>query len=229
MNVVLFRHVSQKIKLYSTLIQYRTAIAQAQLHETQTHHHSQQPHELDPLKPPHLDHDRMTMHPRIGNREIVGYGMKGNPDYFDLAMFPCPSIRWEVDTPEVKKLREKEQGDWHNLTIEEKRKLYRSSFRQTFEEFTQPEGIWKWSFGWGLIAFAGLTFIYDGYRRLVYTFDPPDSTSDEKLKTQLQYHIAARQGPQTGLSSEWDYEVGTWKKNVGKDGKSIKPIKSREE
>jgi hypothetical protein len=33
--------------------------------------------------------------------------------------------------------------------------------------------------------------------------------NDEKLKRQLQYHIAARQGPMTGLSSKWDYETGS--------------------
>ena len=42
-----------------------------------------------------------------------------------------------------------------------------------------------------------------------YRFDGPDSRSDEKLKRQLQYHIAARQGPMTGLSSQWDYETGS--------------------
>jgi ribosome-associated toxin RatA of RatAB toxin-antitoxin module len=32
--------------------------------------------------------------------------------------------------------------------------------------------------------------------------------NDEKLKRQLQYHIVARQGPMTDLSSKWDYETG---------------------
>jgi hypothetical protein len=32
--------------------------------------------------------------------------------------------------------------------------------------------------------------------------------TDEKLKKRLQYHIAARQGPMTGLASKWDYETG---------------------
>jgi len=41
-----------------------------------------------------------------------------------------------------------------------------------------------------------------------YNFDKPDSFSDEKLKRQMQFHIAARQGPMSGLSSQWDYETG---------------------
>ena len=78
---------------------------------------------LDNQKPPPpLDPDRMRMHPRIGNREIVGYGLKGKPEYFDLVMFPCPSIRWEADTPEIVELKEKEKGDWKQLTIDEKKR-----------------------------------------------------------------------------------------------------------
>jgi hypothetical protein len=77
---------------------------------------------LDNRKPPPpLDPERMRMHPRIGNREIVGYGLKGKPEYFDLIMFPCPSIRWEADTPEIAALRKKEQGDWKQLSVQEKK------------------------------------------------------------------------------------------------------------
>ena len=78
---------------------------------------------LDNTKPPPpLDADRVRMYPRIGNREIVGYGLKGKPEYFDMVMFPCPSIRWEADTPELAELRKKEKGDWKQLTIQEKKK-----------------------------------------------------------------------------------------------------------
>lgn len=40
-------------------------------------------------------------------------------------------------------LREKEKGDWKKLSIEEKKALYRASFRQTFSEFQAPSGAWK--------------------------------------------------------------------------------------
>lgn len=43
---------------------------------------------------------------------------------------------------------------------------------------------------------------------LGYSFDKPDSMNDEKLKRQLEFHIAARQGPMSGLASKWDYETG---------------------
>ncbi len=32
--------------------------------------------------------------------------------------------------------------------------------------------------------------------------------NDDKMKRRLEYHIAARQGPVTGLASKWDYETG---------------------
>jgi hypothetical protein len=83
---------------------------------------------LDNTKPPPpLDADRMRMHPRIGNRQIVGYGLKGKPEYFDLVMFPCPSIRWEADTPEIAELRKKEQADWKQLSVDDKKQCNTSS------------------------------------------------------------------------------------------------------
>ena len=83
----------------------------------------QNPVVLDNTKaPPPLSADRLRMHPKIGNREIVGYGLKGKPEYFDLVMFPCPSVRWEADTPAIAALRQKEKGDWKQLSVEEKKK-----------------------------------------------------------------------------------------------------------
>jgi len=214
MNTFLLRHVKLTHPQVASMLQYQCrAEASTSSSSSSSNVVQNNPIVLDNTKPPPpLDPDRMRMHPRIGNREIVGYGLKGKPEYFDTVMFPCPSIRWEVDTPEIAALRKKEQGDWKQLSVEEKRKLYRSSFRQTFEEFTAPSGLWKWAVGWTLIALAGFTLAYDGWRRICYNFDKPDSMTDEKLKKQLQFHIAARQGPMTGLGSKWDYETGTWKK-----------------
>jgi len=228
MSVILFRGGTNSavLKLNSaTLYQHRQASHATTASQSSHGHTAAHPSGsvvLDNrLPPPPLDHDRMRMYPRIGNREIVGYGIKGKPDYFDLAMFPCPGVRWQADTTEIKQLKDKEKGDCHKLSFDEKKRLYRASFRQTFEEFSAPTGIWKWAFGMAMIVFGGGSLVYDGWRRLLYTFELPDSFGDEKLKKQMEYHIAARQGPMTGLASEWDYEVGTWKKNVAaKKGKS---------
>lgn len=37
----------------------------------------------------------------IGNREIVGYGYNGEPNYADRPDFPMPAIRWKEPTPDV--------------------------------------------------------------------------------------------------------------------------------
>ena len=76
----------------------------------------------------HGHHDvfnRKNAYPRIGEREIVGYGRNGEPQYFDAIDCPLPSIRWKADVGEIKALREKAKGDWGNLTIEEKRNVGR--------------------------------------------------------------------------------------------------------
>jgi hypothetical protein len=64
---------------------------------------------------------RDVAYPRIGKREIVGFGKTGEPQYYDDNASPLPSIRWTEDTAEVKALREKAKGDWGNLTVAEKK------------------------------------------------------------------------------------------------------------
>jgi hypothetical protein len=66
-------------------------------------------------------HVAEPMYPKIGKREIVGFGANGEPSYFDHYDLPAPAVRWAEDTPEVAKLREKAKGDWGNLTIDEKK------------------------------------------------------------------------------------------------------------
>ena len=57
----------------------------------------------------------------LGNREIVGYGMNGNPNYIDSVDFPAPAVRFRENTKEILALREKEKGDWKNLSLTEKK------------------------------------------------------------------------------------------------------------
>jgi len=65
--------------------------------------------------------------------------------------------------------------------------------------------VFVWIF---IIEFISLVLLKSRVFFLGYNFDKPDSFSDEKLKRQMQFHIAARQGPMSGLSSQWDYETG---------------------
>ena len=121
MSSFLLRHVKLTQPQVASILQYQCR-AEASTSSSATIIHNS-PVVLDNHKaPPPLDADRMRMHPRIGNREIVGYGLKGKPEYFDMVMFPCPSIRWEADTAEIADLRKKEKGDWKQLSTEDKKR-----------------------------------------------------------------------------------------------------------
>lgn len=91
---------------------------------------------------------------KVGNREVVGFGWNGEPMYQDRVDYPMPSVRFQETTPQVLALREKEKGDWKNLTIEEKKALYRASFCQTFAEFQHPTGEWKFILGWSMVGMS---------------------------------------------------------------------------
>lgn len=38
---------------------------------------------------------------KIGNRDIVGFGINGEYTYVDHIAFPMPAVRWRENTPEV--------------------------------------------------------------------------------------------------------------------------------
>lgn len=84
-----------------------------------------QAHSAAPAAPGHhaveQQFKQAEIYPRIGNREIVGFGRNGEPSYFDAPDCPCPAVRWKEDTPEIAALREKAKNDWASLTIAEKK------------------------------------------------------------------------------------------------------------
>ncbi|KAE8752627.1 hypothetical protein FOCC_FOCC000749 [Frankliniella occidentalis] len=96
-------------------------------------------------------HDQREL---CGNREIVGHGKSGKYTYYDGHDLPFPAIRFRPDDAASKALREKEKGDWKNLTLEEKKTLYRHSFCQTFVEMDAPDPEWKAVLGYTLIGVA---------------------------------------------------------------------------
>ncbi|OON14760.1 cytochrome c oxidase subunit IV [Opisthorchis viverrini] len=100
--------------------------------------------------------------PHIGNREIVGFGRNGTPMYYDDVQYPYPGIRFRNHTDEIAALRQKEEGSWKNLTLDEVNTLYRHSFCRTLAEATAPLGIWKMGVGWMMIVCSAglLTYIY---------------------------------------------------------------------
>ena len=63
---------------------------------------------------------------KIGKREVVGFGGNGVYAYFDMPDVPMPAIRFREEDSEITKLREKEKGNWKDLTIDEKKKCIKS-------------------------------------------------------------------------------------------------------
>ncbi|XP_050421289.1 cytochrome c oxidase subunit 4 isoform 2, mitochondrial-like [Adelges cooleyi] len=149
---------------------------------------------------------------RIVGRDIVGYGINGDPMYFDNITWPFPSVRFKKNTPEILALREKEKGDWKKLTLEEKKNLYRASFCQTLVEFEAPTGEWKAVFGWLMIWTSVALFSFVGVRKFLTNSADDPSLSLESRQAQLKRMIQLRVDPIDGLSSNWDYEKNTWKK-----------------
>lgn len=149
-------------------------------------------------------------YPKLGNRDIVGYGWNGYPSYMDRTEFPCPPVRFRENSAEIMKLREKEKGDWKNLSIAEKKALYRASFRQTFAEMQAPDGEWKAVLGMVLTAMSVTGLIFVWLKHFVLP-EMPETITPEYQRQQVEYMVKQRQGAVQGVSSHWDYEKMQWK------------------
>lgn len=138
---------------------------------------------------------------RIGNRDIVGHGYNGEATYLDRADFPMPAIRFKPNTPDIMALREKEKGDWKKLSIEEKKTLYRASYRQTFSEFQAPTGDTRATFG---LALIGVSFsIWIIYFLKTFAYPPlPETFDDEHRLAQLERMKILEINPITGLTAK---------------------------
>jgi len=159
----------------------------------------------------YASHAHAEEHNPIGNREIVGFGANGQPQYVDRLDFPIPAIRFKASTPDIQALREKEKGDWKKLTLVEKKELYRASYCQTLAELQAPTGQWKSIVGtsFGLISIAVWIFIL----MKLFVYPPlPESLKLENRQAQLKRMIDLQMNPIEGLASQWDYEKNTWKK-----------------
>lgn len=150
-------------------------------------------------------------YPKVGERDIVGSGTGSYPMYFDLEDTPFPAIRFGKNSPEIMALREKEKGDWKELTLEERKRLYRHSFRQTLAEKSAPQGHWKVNLSHIFSTVSGTFFILLFLHYFVYP--PPGKTLTEEWKrAMVKKMLRQNQGAITGISSKYDYETGDWKK-----------------
>ncbi|XP_012271489.1 cytochrome c oxidase subunit 4 isoform 1, mitochondrial-like [Orussus abietinus] len=134
---------------------------------------------------------------KIGNREVVGFGMNGEYSYIDRCDFPFPAIRYRECTPDFMALREKERGDWRKLSLEEKRCLYRASFCQTFTEFEAPTSEWKSIIGWAMFWVGVSLWLFMFVHHFVYE-EGPKSFSRENRIEQYYRQVAINNQPFTG-------------------------------
>ncbi|XP_076370874.1 cytochrome c oxidase subunit 4 isoform 1, mitochondrial-like [Tachypleus tridentatus] len=147
---------------------------------------------------------------RIGNREVVGFGLNGEPSYIDRTDFPMPAIRFKENSQEITALREKEKGDWKTLSMDEKKMLYRASFCQTFSEMKAPTGEWKSILAGTLVAMSLTVWLYVWMKKYVYQ-PMPDSFTPERKAAQLKRIVDLRMNPIEGITSKYDYENNRWK------------------
>ncbi|KAL8575898.1 hypothetical protein ACOMHN_027296 [Nucella lapillus] len=153
---------------------------------------------------------RDRIHPKLGNRDVVGWGFNGTASYVDREEFPMPAVRFKENTPDVMALREKEKGDWNSLSLEEKKALYRASFCQTFAEMKAPTGEWKSILAAIISALALTGWIVIYMKKFVYG-EMPHTITQEWQEKQMNRMLAQGQGRIEGLSSMYDFEKGEWK------------------
>ncbi|XP_051173382.1 cytochrome c oxidase subunit 4 isoform 1, mitochondrial-like [Leptopilina boulardi] len=148
-----------------------------------------------------LSHSTSTYVDKIGNRDVVGFGINGTECYIDRFERPMPAIRFKENTPDVMALREKEKGDWKKLSIHEKKELYRASFCQTLAEMDAPTGEWKSVIGLSAIGVAIGLWLFIYFRLFVYP-PLPESFNEENRVAQMKRMLALEMNPVEGISSK---------------------------
>jgi len=147
----------------------------------------------------------------IGSREVVGFGLNGEPLYCDTLHAPFPAIRFKEEDATIAAIRNKETGDWKRMTLEEKKALYRFSFCQTIAEYNEPTGEWKKILGISMffisLAIWGVVWL----KMFVYAPQPTTISDVEHQKAQIKRMIDMRVNPIDGFASRYDYENNKWK------------------
>ncbi|GMT04914.1 hypothetical protein PENTCL1PPCAC_27088 [Pristionchus entomophagus] len=148
---------------------------------------------------------------KAGEREVVGYGTNGEPSYVDRMDYWYPAIRFRKEDEVIAPIRQKEKGNWKNLSAEEKKLLYRYSYRQTLAEFEAPSGYWKVMVSVGATIISLATFYMVFLTLYVYPPIPP-TYGNEYKEAQVQRQIVLEKGAFLGPAKYWDYEKNQWKK-----------------
>lgn len=153
---------------------------------------------------------QLESYPQVGKREWVGHGRGGMPNYFDCLSFPYPAIRFREWDSAYEALRQKEKGDWKNLSLEEKKQIYRNSFRYTLAEVQAPTGRWKLSLGYALLILSLGSVTLLTFRKL-FMPEFPKSFDEEWLLRSMYKQVMIGFNPVQGVGSKFDYENNRWK------------------
>ncbi|CAD6184853.1 unnamed protein product [Caenorhabditis auriculariae] len=143
-------------------------------------------------------------------RELVGFGSNGDNIYQDRLDYWYPAIRFRKEDGVISPLRQKEQSDWKKLTPEEKKILYRYSFRQTLSEYEAPTGYWKVMTAVVLSVMAFATYYAVFLNAYVYPELPPTFQNEYK-EAQVERALVLEKGNFLGAPTKYDYENKKWK------------------
>ncbi|CAD5235295.1 unnamed protein product [Bursaphelenchus xylophilus] len=147
---------------------------------------------------------------KAAGRVQVGHGVSGEPSYFDRLDYWYPAIRFRKEDNVIAPLREKEKGDWKNLSAEEKKLLYRYSYRQTLAEFEAPSGYWKVSLAIVFFVIGCATLYATLLNHYVYPKLPPTFQNEFK-EAEIEKLLVLRKGEFLGAPKYFDYENNKWK------------------
>ncbi|XP_051884456.1 cytochrome c oxidase subunit 4 isoform 1, mitochondrial [Pristis pectinata] len=133
------------------------------------------------------------------------------PQYVDRRDEPLPAIDFVGHlSGEQKSLKEKEKSSWVSLSGEEKLKLYRIRFQQSYAEMDKSSSEWKTVVGavFFCLGFTGLIYLW----QRTFVYGPVPHTFDDEWKAkQTKRMLDMRMNPVLGISSKWDYEKKEWK------------------
>uniref|UniRef100_A0AC35U3W2 Cytochrome c oxidase subunit 4 n=1 Tax=Rhabditophanes sp. KR3021 TaxID=114890 RepID=A0AC35U3W2_9BILA len=148
---------------------------------------------------------------KAAGREVVGHGSTGDELYQDRFDYWYPAIRFRKEDSTIAPIRKAELGDWTNLSVEDKKALYRYSYKQTLAEFEAPTGYWK-VIASTIFSILGVATLYAVFlNKNVYPRTPPTFDNEYK-EAAVERMLTLEKGQFLGPAKYYDYENKQWKK-----------------
>jgi len=144
---------------------------------------------------------------------VLKFDPHDDPYFHESLRHPIPSgPRMIVIPEELKDLKEKELGDWKELTVDEQNDLYNMYFGMSIAELSQGTDRWKTSIGCACIYISIALMVSFIIREFIIVKRDPYLRSEEMVKDQIVWQLKTFHDPITGYPSLWDYENNCWKK-----------------